>query len=156
MVLDDHQKEVLRKSLVDSARNLLGIPYKYGAEWTDLTKPPTELDCSELTENVFLMNGLRMPDGSQAQFEYTVPTGDPKPGDLGFFGRGGKTNQIYHVGMLFDYHVIDANRSIGNMIEARGHDPKASFETGKVILRPTSAWTNYGNWVGFRSQPKLL
>lgn len=145
--LDIHQKETLRLSIVSSARPLLGIPYVWGAEWTDYSLPPEGLDCSELVEGCYRINGLKMPDGSQNQFEFTLPTGVPLPGDLAFFGKGGKTSQIYHVGLVFD--------SI-NIIEARGLQLGSSFETGKVILRPISAWQNYANFCGFRAHPHLI
>lgn len=145
--LDSHQKETLRKALVETALKLLGVPYVFGSEWGDITKPPEALDCSELTENVYKLNGLKMPDGSQAQYDATIPTGTPLPGDLGFFGRGGNPAQVYHVGMI---------AGLLDVIEARGFDPKASFETGKVIFRPRSAWEKYANFVGWRSHFKLL
>lgn len=141
-----HQKETLRMGLVDKARLLLGIPYDFGAEWVDISKPPEALDCSELVENVYKQNGLRMPDGSQNQFIFTSSTGNPLPGDLGFFGRGGNPYQVYHVGMVFDTYSV---------IEARGFDPKSSFETGKVILRPRLAWEKYSSFLGWRKHPKL-
>ena len=137
----------IRLKLVEEAAKLLGVPYEFGAEWTDYSKTPESVDCSELVEGVYLITGLRMPDGSQAQFDFTVPAPNPKIGDLAFFGRGGKVSQIYHVGLI---------SSDMNIIEARGHDPKASFETGKVILRPRSKWENYANFVGYRAHPKLI
>src|SRR3990167_264763 len=144
--LDAHQKDTIRHALVESARKLLGVKYEFGSEWSDITKLPEALDCSELTEGTYHQNGLKMPDGSQSQFLFTIPTGTPLPGDLGFFGRGGNPAQVYHVGMVFDE---------GNIIEARGYDPKASFETGKVIFRPRQAWEKYCNFLGYRSHPKL-
>ncbi len=146
-ILDDHQKDVIRKSLVDSARKLLGIQYKFGAEWENHSALPTELDCSEMVEGVYVINGLKMPDGAQNQLEFTLPTGNPQPGDLCFFGRSANVKQIYHVGMIFDSH---------NVIEARGLQPESSFETGKVILRPRVAWENYKSFVGYRAHPKLV
>ena len=145
-VLDPHQKDVIRQSLVDAARKLLGIPYEFGAEWSPFSSRPKALDCSELVEGVYILNGLKMPDGSQNQFDFTLPTGSPSPGDLAFFGRGGNVKQIYHVGLVFDKF---------NIIEARGFQENTSFETGKVILRSRAAWENYKNWVGYRSHPKL-
>lgn len=95
-----HQMDTIREALVATAQGLIGIPYAFGAEWADTTKRPEALDCSEFTENVYKLNGLHLPDGSQNQFNATVPTGKPLPGDLGFFGRGQKITQIYHVGMV--------------------------------------------------------
>ena len=145
--LDDHQKDTIRKALVDTAIKLLGIPYVYGAEVTDFTKIPTELDCSELVKYVYHVNGLRMVDGSQNQFNFTVHSPSPRAGDLAFFGRGAKIDQIYHVGMVLDTESI---------IEARAFDPTASFKTGEVITRPIKKWMDYKSFVGFRCSPKLL
>lgn len=153
--LTDHQKEVLRVALVDSARKLLGIKYIYGAEWTDLSQLPEALDCSELVEGVYKQNGLRMPDGGQAQFDATVPTGDAKVGDLGFFGRGANPAQVYHVGMVFTVGLKQDENIFGQIIEARGFQPESHFETGKVILRPMGAWIAYTNFLGFRKHSKL-
>ena len=147
-VLDAHQKETIRKALVNEAVKLLGVRYQFGYEWSDYTKMPEAMDCSELTEACYLINGLKMPDGSQNQFNWTIPTGNPLPGDLGFFGRGGKPEQVYHVGMIAG--PLD-------VIEAIGFDPKASFETGKVIFRPRAKWEAYlPNFLGWRSHPRLI
>lgn len=146
--LTQEEKDDIRLRIVCFAGKCLGVPYVFGAEWTDFQKPPEALDCSELVEGVFNHFGIQMPDGSQAQHDFTVPVAPSaaKIGDLAFFGRGGKPGQIYHVGMIFDGQ---------NIIEARAHDPSASFETGKVILRPRARWEGYSNFVGYRSHPKL-
>ena len=146
--LSVHQKETIRLALVETARKYIGVPYKYGAEWTDYTKPPEALDCSEFVEGVYHLNGLKMPDGAQSQYNFTVHTPTPQMGDLAFFGKGGDINQIYHVGIVLNDTAI---------IEARGFDPKSSFETGKVIVRPRSRWEAYlPSFVGYRSHSKLL
>lgn len=152
VLLDDHQKQVIRQSLVDQATKLLGIKYEYGAEWTDRTKLPEALDCSEMIEGVFKIVGLRMEDGAQNQFNMTVPSTLPLPGDLAFLGKSGDIAKIYHVGIVYDAHQI---------IEARNPQPGASFETGKVILRPRDAWENFKKdgkpiFCGYRSHPKLV
>jgi cell wall-associated NlpC family hydrolase len=144
--LNDHQKNTLREALVSEGSKLIGIKYEFGAEWTDYSKLPETLDCSEMVGGIFHLNGLKMPDGSQAQYNFCVHSPAPRPGDLAFFGRGGKEQEIYHVGMVFDEHDI---------LEARAFDPGASFKTGCVILRDLQKWTSYKNFVGFMSHPKL-
>lgn len=144
--LDDHQKDTIRKALVDTALKLLGVKYEFGAEWLAYGEIPLTLDCSELTKGTFCSNGLKMPDLAQNQFNFTIHNPTPLPGDLAFFGRGAKIDQIYHVGMVVDTESI---------IEARAFDPTATFKTGCVILRPLTAWMNYKNFVGFRSHPKI-
>lgn len=147
IALSAEAKAEIRKALIDDARGFLNIPYKYGAEWKDFSVIPVELDCSESVEGWYARQKLKIPDGAQAQFNFTIPTDNPQPGDLAFFGRGGNITKVYHVGLLFDAH---------NIIEARGYDPNASFETGKVILRPRLKWENYKpNFVGYRAHPKL-
>lgn len=146
IVLDTDQKMAIRNNLIESARNLLGIPYKFGAEWENHSAIPMFLDCSEMVEGIFMKNGLKMEDGTQNQFNCTSPTGTPQIGDLAFFGRGQRPTQVYHVGMIFDTL---------NIIEARAFDPAASFETGKVILRPQARWVAYKDFLGFRSHVKL-
>ena len=147
MELTAHQKDVLRSSLVAEFKKLLGIPYDFGAEWTDYSLPPKARDCSEAGEGIFRISGMKMPDGAQAQFDFTIPVAIAAPGDLAFFGKGGDIGKVYHVGMLAGPHDI---------IEARGFDPKASFETGKVILRARQKWENYKpNFLGYRAHPKL-
>lgn len=144
--LSDDLKQTIRLGLVQLAGKCLDIPYELGAEVVDYNIMPVALDCSELVEYVYNANKLKMPDGSQNQFLFTQPTGNPLPGDLAFFGKEGNPNKIYHVGMVFDKEQI---------IEARAFDPTARFETGKVILRPIDKWTRYKNFCGFRVHPKL-
>jgi cell wall-associated NlpC family hydrolase len=136
----------LRRAIILEASKLLGIPYEFGAEWKDYSSTPKTLDCSELVEGVYHIVGLQLSDGSQNQFDETLTAMNPLPGDLAFFGRGGRPDRIYHVGIIYDEKTI---------IEARGFDPSASFETGKVILRPIERWKAYKNFVGFRVHPRL-
>lgn len=145
-VLTPEKKDELRAALIVEASKLLGVKYEYGAEWTDYTKIPETLDCSEDIEGTFKICGLNMVDGAQEQFNMTVPVENPRPGDLAFFGRGKDISKIYHVGLVYDGEQI---------IECRGFQPESSFETGKVILRPRTAWENYKNWAGYRAHPKL-
>lgn len=144
--LTAEEKEDIRNRLTLFAGKLVGIPYVFGAEWKDFSVAPEALDCSELVEGVYGHFGLQMPDGSQNQFDFTISAATPKMGDLAFFGRGGKTGQIYHVGIVYDET---------NIIEARGFDASASFRTGEVILRSRDRWEKYANFCGYRSHPKL-
>jgi cell wall-associated NlpC family hydrolase len=137
----------IRKEIRDFAYKLLSIPYEFGAEWSEFDKIPSNLDCSELVEGCFNHFRLKMPDVSQNQFNFTIDAPKPNIGDLAFFGREGKTNKIYHVGLIYDETHI---------IEARAFDPYASFKTGEVILRPRIRWENYKNFCGYRSHPKLI
>lgn len=145
--LTSEQKLEIRHYLVETAMRLLGIPYEFGAEWKNCIVMPRALDCSELVEGVFHLHKLEMPDGSQAQYDFTKPIVKPVPGDLAFFGKEGNANKIYHVGLVGNY---------GQIIEARGFDPKAKFETGAVIMRPIENWQAYKNFVSFNAHPRLI
>ena len=144
--LTEEQKNDLRLRIINLAGKLLGIPYDLGAEWTDLKTLPAALDCSELVEGVYNHFGIKMPDGSQNQYNFTAPVATPKPGDLLFFAKDANPSKIYHVGLLYDSQTV---------IEARAFDPTAKFETGAVILRPLVKWTGWKNYVGARAHPKL-
>lgn len=144
--LNADQKHDIRIKLVAFSEKLLGIKYEYGAEWTDFSKLPESIDCSEMVEGIFGHFGIKMPDGSQAQFDFTSEVITPQIGDLGFFGKEASSKKIYHVGMIFDNTQI---------IECRALDSTSSFKTGEVILRPIERWKNYKNFCGFRSHPKL-
>ena len=155
--LDDHQKGVIRASIVEIAKTCLGISYAEGktqadfdagvGQWRDLSKLPATLDCEGLVRGCYLKAGLKMPEGSQHQFDFTVATASPKIGDLAFFGHGKNILQIYHVGLVYDDSRI---------IEARFLQPESNFETGKVILRPRGNWVMFANFCGYRSHPKLI
>lgn len=146
-LLTEEQKKEIREKLVLFSGKLIGVPYVFGSEWADFSLLPKELDCSELVEGVYGHFGIKMPDGSQNQFDFTSSVAIPKIGDLAFFGRGANTKQVYHVGLVYDDTQI---------LEARAFDPKASFLTGQVILRPREKWEKYPNFLGYRAHPKLI
>ena len=140
-------KEENRTKICMLAGKLLGIPYEYGAECKNVIDIPTALDCSEMMEYLYNHFGIYLPDGSQAQFKYTVSTVNVKIGDLAFFGRGKNPGRVYHVGMVWNHDKI---------IEARGLQPNSSFTTGEVITRPRVNWENYKNFLGYRAHPDLI
>lgn len=146
--LTSEQKMTLRWQLIQSAVDLLGIKYEYGAEWVDFSKIPESLDCSEMMEGVYTISKLKMWDGSQNQYNNFLPISNDQAqiGDLAFFGRGGNPSKIYHVGMLFSQRFI---------IECRGFQPNCSFRTGETILRPKIKWEQYRNFAGYRVHSKL-
>jgi cell wall-associated NlpC family hydrolase len=150
MPIDENTKSLIRTKLVAEATKLIGIPYEFGAQWNNHTMKPKALDCSEATRGICLIAGAMMnlakevflPDGSQNQFYVTIPVTIEKalPGDFAFLGRNAHPEKIYHVGMLYDAQFI---------WEARAFDPKASFETGKVILRDRKKWEASPSFVGY-------
>ncbi len=84
-----------RNRLVASAMRFTGIPYLWGGT------TPKGFDCSGLVMRVFLMEGVALPRDSDRQALAGSALsqermGDSSPGDLLFFGEGGK---VGHVGI---------------------------------------------------------
>jgi len=121
----------LRKKLVATAEQFLGIPYKWGGESAE-----EGFDCSGLTMTVYRMNGLNLPRNSRQQFGRgrSVKKSELQPGDLVFFAtRGG--HRITHVGIYMGH---------GRFI----HAPK----TGKTIRVASLASPYFARrYVGGRS-----
>lgn len=132
---------------------LLGTPYKLGAEWDGKVWPPKELDCSELVETVFRRRSIKCPDGSFYQHAESHPASDPRPGDLGFFAKAAKSKKdnpygVYHVGILGAQDLV---------YEARERDDKGRY--GMVITRPRASWEAYGPFIaggGWRRLTSVL
>jgi len=105
----------LRRSLLETARSFLGVPYLWGGT-TD-----QGFDCSGLAMAVYQLNGLRLPRTSMAQYEAgrAVPLKELLPGDLVFFNMTGK-NRVSHVGI----YVGD-----GAFIHAPGTGRKVCLES---------------------------
>lgn len=144
--------QIFRLKLIEYGQETVGIPYELGSEWTDLSKYPSHLDCSELLEGLYqkvnqeLKGNIILPDGSQMQYNSTVKTYNEQIGDLVFLAKSKNPDQVYHVGMVFNSTMI---------LEARAHDPTSSFPTGKVILRERKHWEDYKNFAGYRRHPLL-
>lgn len=87
------QSQQKRLQIVDDAKHEMGRPYRYGGE------RPSGFDCSGLVQYVFGNNGILLPRTSSEQSKYARRTKirSLKPGDLLFFGSGGKVN---HVGIV--------------------------------------------------------
>ncbi|MEJ2699428.1 MAG: NlpC/P60 family protein [Desulfuromonadales bacterium] len=85
----------LRADLVRTAREFLGVPYRWGG-----TDREDGFDCSGLTMVCYRLNGLNLPRVSRSQFRKGQPVtkGNLKPGDLVFFAtHGGR--RVSHVGI---------------------------------------------------------
>lgn len=86
--------------LIDIARSLEGIPYKYGGT----TK--RGFDCSGFTSYVYQENNATIPrtSGEQERYAQSVRIKDLERGDLVFF-RPNKVGKVFHVAL-----VVDNNR----------------------------------------------
>jgi cell wall-associated NlpC family hydrolase len=56
------------------------------------------VDCSCLVQNVYAAAGIHLPRVAVDQFNATLPSGDPRPGDLVFFANTYEPG-ISHVGI---------------------------------------------------------
>jgi cell wall-associated NlpC family hydrolase len=86
----------LRESLVQTARDFIGVPYLWGG-----TSSERGFDCSGLTMTVYQLNGLNLPRKSTRQFEVGSPVVSIRQlqkGDLVFFASKGN-NKVSHVGV---------------------------------------------------------
>jgi cell wall-associated NlpC family hydrolase len=85
----------LRNELVRTARNFIGIPYKWGGE-----SIKEGFDCSGLTMTVYRLNGLDLPRTSRQQWLAgdSIPRSQLGKGDLIFFATSGG-RRVSHVGI---------------------------------------------------------
>ncbi len=121
-----------RQKIVKVALERLHRPYSFGAKWPlNNMNPQGPIDCSGFVRWCYWRGGLTIPDGSSAQFDATVATDNPIPGDLGFFRN---EQGIHHVGI---YNSSD-------VIEARGEP------YNQVILRPSTKWEAWPEFTGWR------
>lgn len=87
--------DYLRESLVNTARDFIGVPYLWGGASAE-----TGFDCSGLTMTVYQLNGLDMPRHSAAQYDAgdAIDRSDLQKGDLIFFATRGRA-KVSHVGV---------------------------------------------------------
>lgn len=85
--------------LIDIARSLEGIPYKYGGT------TQRGFDCSGFTSYVYQKNNATIPrtSGEQERYAQSVRIKDLKTGDLVFF-RPNKVGKVFHVALVVDNH----------------------------------------------------
>ncbi|WP_088102314.1 LysM peptidoglycan-binding domain-containing protein [Halalkalibacter urbisdiaboli] len=100
-------------AVIDSAKQQLGKPYKYGAAVGDLTG----FDCSSFSSYVFSLHGISLPRVSmdQAKTGIEVSRSNLKRGDLLFYDTNGD-GQINHLGIY-----ISANEMIHSSSSAGVH-----------------------------------
>lgn len=85
------REQILRDSLLNYAKSLLGRPYRSGG------KNPRGFDCSGFTGHVFASLGMKLPASSPAQsvFGEKINKNEAKKGDLAFFGWKGKRGRFF-------------------------------------------------------------
>ena len=105
----------VRKNIGDVAKQYVGVKYRYGG------KSPKGFDCSGFTKYVFNEFNIELSPSSslQARQGKKVNLKWAKPGDLLFFGRGGK---ITHVALILKnskkgIEVIHSTSSKGVMTQ---------------------------------------
>lgn len=89
----------LRAELIRTARNFLGVPYRWGG-----TDREDGFDCSGLTMVCYRLNGLNLPRVSRSQYRkgQAVAKTNLRPGDLVFFAtHGGR--RVSHVGIYIGH-----------------------------------------------------
>ena len=81
----------VRVDLVQYALQFVGNPYVWGG--TSLTRG---VDCSGFTMQVYAKYGVYLPHSSRAQPNYgrRISAGEAQPGDLFFYGSGGRINHV--------------------------------------------------------------
>jgi len=85
----------LREEIVKTARQYVGVPYRWGGESSQ-----TGFDCSGLTMVVYRINGLDLPRSSRQQWRFgkSVDRDQLQKGDLVFFATTGG-DRVSHVGI---------------------------------------------------------
>ena len=88
-------KEHLRKEIVRTANQFIGIRYRWGGQSSS-----TGFDCSGLTMVVYRLNGLELPRSSRQQWKAGRPVYQEQllKGDLVFFATTGG-ERVSHVGI---------------------------------------------------------
>jgi len=133
------------KRFDEELRGCIGIPYRFGAEANlKSDEKPKAFDCSELVEWAFARVGVRVPDGSENQYQASrqlLEEETARIGDVGFVRpMGGPA-----------HHVV-INMGDGTVIEARGNP------YNKVIYRPVKiweAWDVFSGWRRFNAVEKM-
>jgi cell wall-associated NlpC family hydrolase len=85
----------LREEIVRTARQYIGVPYRWGGESSQ-----TGFDCSGLTMVVYRINGLDLPRSSRQQWNFgkAIDREQLQKGDLVFFATTAG-NRVSHVGI---------------------------------------------------------
>ena len=102
----------LRAELVKTAKQFIGVPYRWGGSSSE-----NGFDCSGLTMVCYRLNGLNLQRNSRAQFKTgrAINKSQLRKGDLVFFATGGG-RRVSHVGIYIgDGNFIHAPRTGKNV-----------------------------------------
>lgn len=122
------------KQLIDTAKSLVGKPYKYGASIADT---PDFFDCSLFTQYIFKQVGINLPRSTilQADAGELVNFENIQPGDLLFFhGTQGFYNKKFPEGIGHVVLYIGDDKTIHAASERVQENPKV-IEQGVVEER---------------------
>jgi hypothetical protein len=124
-------------TLIKYGLTQVGDPYVYGAEG------PNAFDCSGLMLYVFEHFGLKLPRTAAQQQKFAKPvTGDPRPGDLVFWGApahhvalyvgGGKVLSAPHAGADVRVQDVWGSPTYGR-VPGIVNNPTAAAAAGAVL-----------------------
>jgi cell wall-associated NlpC family hydrolase len=84
-----------RQQVIEAARDMLGIPYRYGG-----TSPTRGFDCSGLVQYAYRQAGIKVPRTTGEQYRAALPLKRQalRPGDVVFFRTHGQ-RFVSHVGI---------------------------------------------------------
>lgn len=103
----------IASDLIEAAKRHIGARYSRGSNG------PSAFDCSGFTSYVFKRLGITLKRSSREQVtqgEAITSKSDLQPGDLVFFGHGGrKSKSVSHVGIVTD---VDAENGLFTFIHA--------------------------------------
>jgi cell wall-associated NlpC family hydrolase len=102
--------DTIRTRLVEKAREYIGVGYHYGQSNT------SGFDCSGYVKFVYGNFGYTLPHSSFEQYKKSkhIKAPEAKPGDLIFFGTGGKS--ISHVGIYLGNNMFIHSPSKGKTV----------------------------------------
>lgn len=88
-------KSAERQEVIEAARGMLGVPYRYGE-----SSPTRGFDCSGLVQYAHNQAGIEVPRTTGEQYRAALPINRQalRPGDLVFF-RTHKQRYVSHVGI---------------------------------------------------------
>jgi len=102
--------------LVATAESFIGVPYLWGGT------SARGIDCSGLTQRVYLLNGVGLDRDADQQALGGRPVDVARPGDLFFFGAEGVTHTAIATGERTFIHAPQSGKTVqrGELTDASG------------------------------------